>query len=286
MEDMIYWIWLSILNLKPIEKIKLINYYKTPKKIYNARFNKNKSITNNEKISSLLFNTQKIKEAEEVLRYCLKNNISIIKYTDFQFPERLKNIYDYPILIYAKGNIGLLNSKNIISIIGTRNCSEYGKNITDKFSYLLSENDYTIVSGMARGIDSYAHIGSIKSTGKTIAVLGSGVDYIYPKENRSLYMKILKNNGLIISEYSPKTRPIPYFFPMRNRIISGISDKILITEAGKKSGSIITANIAIEQGKDVYAIPGNITNKYSEGTNELLKDGAILVTSIEDIINL
>ena len=286
MEDMIYWIWLSILNLKPIEKIKLINYYKSPKKIYNARFNKNKSITNNEKISSLLFNTQKIKEAEEVLRYCLKNNITIIKYTDFQYSNRLKNIYDYPILLYAKGNVSLLNSKCIVSIVGTRKCSEYGKYITEKFSFLLSRNGYTIASGMANGVDSYAHKASIKVEGKTIAVLGSGIDYIYPKENKNLYMEILKNNGLIISEYSPKTRPIPNFFPMRNRIISGISDKILITEAGKKSGSIITANIGIDQGKDVYAIPGNITNKYSEGTNELLKDGAILVTSIEDIINL
>lgn len=280
MEDMIYWIWLSILNLKPIEKIKLINYYKLPKKIYSEYL---KNLPNNTGIPNY---NKNLKEAEEILKYCLENNINIIKYTDFQYSNRLKNIYDYPILLYAKGNVSLLNSKCIVSIVGTRKCSEYGKYITEKFSFLLSQNGYTIASGMANGVDSYAHKASIKVEGKTIAVLGSGVDYIYPKENRSLYMKILESNGLIISEYSPKTKPIPQFFPMRNRIISGISDKILITEAGKKSGSIITANIAIEQGKDVYAIPGNITNKYSEGTNELLKDGAILVTSIEDIINL
>ena len=285
MEDMIYWIWLSILDLKPIEKIKLLEIFKSPINIYNLKSKELKQITNYKVLEEILSNNLKIIEANNIYKYCLDNNIQMIKSTDTNYSRRLKMIYDYPILIYAIGDISLLNSTYIASIIGTRKCSEYGKYITDRFSYLLAQKGYIIVSGMAKGIDTYAHIGAIKAKGKTIAVLGSGIDYIYPIENKRLYFEILKYKGLIISEYSPKIKPIPYYFPMRNRIISGISDKVLVTEADKKSGSIITADFALEQGKNVYAIPGNITNINSSGTNELLKDGAILVTSIDDIIN-
>ena len=189
-------------------------------------------------------------------------------------------------VLYVKGNIEKLKNKNKIAIVGSRKCSEYGKMITQKFSYLLAKKDFTIVSGMAKGIDSYAHIGTILAKGTTIAVLGSGIEYIYPEENKKLYNKILDTAGIIISEYPLYTKPVPENFPMRNRIISGISDKVLITEASIKSGSIITANLAMEQGKDVYAIPGNITHKQSEGTNQLIKDGAFLVTRLEDIANI
>lgn len=151
---------------------------------------------------------------------------------------------------------------------------------------MLAKKNFTIVSGMARGIDSYAHKGALMAKGNTIAVLGSGIDYIYPKENKNLYKNILDNNGLIISEHSLDTKPIPEYFPQRNRIISGLANKILVVEATKNSGSIITASFAIEQGKNVYAVPGNITSNNSSGTNELIKDGAILVCSLEDILDL
>lgn len=285
MDDMIYWIWLSILDLRPIEKIKLLEIFKTPINIYNLKLKELKQLTNYKELVEILSNNLKIIEAKEIYKYCLENNIKLIKSTDTRYPKKLKMIYDYPILIYGIGDITLLNSTYIASIVGTRKCSKYGKYITDRFSYLLAQKGYTIVSGMAKGIDTCAHMGALKATGKTIAVLGSGIDYIYPIENKKLYLDIVNYNGLIISEYPPKMRPVPYYFPMRNRIISGISDKVLVTEAGLKSGSIITANFALEQGKNVYAIPGNITNINSVGTNELLKDGAILVTSIDDIIN-
>ena len=205
---------------------------------------------------------------------------------DKEYPKKLHRIYDKPILLYAKGNTKLLKSLKKISIIGSRNCSEYGKMVTQKLSYMLAKKDYTIVSGMAKGIDSYAHKGTLTAKGNTIAILGSGVNYIYPEENKRLYNKILEQNGLILSEYGIDTKPIPEYFPARNRLISGISDKILITEASRKSGTMITANFAIEQGKTVYAVPGNITSTRSEGTNELIKDGAILVNSLEDITDL
>lgn len=283
---MIYLIWLSILNFKPIEKLQLIQIIGTPEKIFKLTEKQLREYTNSEEIIRKIMNIEKRQEAEKILSKIEKENIRIITLMDKEYPKNLQRIYDKPILLYAKGNIKLLDSLKKISIIGSRNCSEYGKIVTQKLSYMLAKKDYTIVSGMAKGIDSYAHKGALTAQGNTIAILGSGVNYIYPEENTRLYNKILEKNGLILSEYGIDTKPIPEYFPARNRIISGISDKILITEASKKSGTMITANFATEQGKTVYAVPGNITSARSEGTNELIKDGAILVNSLEDITDL
>ena len=255
-------------------------------KIFNYTENGLKEFTNSEKIIHKIINSTKRKQAEKIYEKTLAENIEIVGLFDSKYPYKLKNIYDAPIILYAKGNLNLLESEKTIAIVGSRNCSEYGRKITEKMSYMLAKKDYTIVSGMARGIDSYAHKGALIAQGKTIAVLGSGINYIYPKENEILYNKILEEQGLIISEYPLNMIPTPKCFPARNRIISGISDKVLVTEASQKSGSIITANFAIEQGKNVYAIPGNITSVKSEGTNELIKEGAFLVTTLEDIIDL
>ena len=283
---MIYLIWLSILNFKPIEKLQLIQIIGTPEKIFKLTEKQLREYTNSEEIIKKIMSSEKRQKAEEILNKMERENIRIITLMDKTYPKNLQRIYDKPILLYAKGNTNLLKSLKKISIIGSRNCSEYGKIVTQKFSYMLAKKDYTIVSGMAKGIDSYAHKGALTAQGNTIAILGSGVNYIYPEENKRLYNKILEQNGLILSEYGIDTKPIPEYFPARNRLISGISDKILITEASKKSGTMITANFAIEQGKTVYAVPGNITSTRSEGTNEWIKDGAILVNSLEDITDL
>lgn len=283
---MIYLIWLSILDFKPIEKLQLIQIIGTPQKIFNLTERQLKDYTNSEEVIRKIINIEKKKEAEKILRKVEKENVKLITMMNKEYPKNLQRLYDKPILLYAKGNIKLLNSSKKISIVGSRNCSEYGKIVTQKMSYMLAKKDYTIVSGMAKGIDGYAHKGALAAQGNTIAILGSGVNYVYPEENRRLYNKILEKNGLILSEYGIDTKPIPEYFPARNRIISGLSDKILITEASKKSGTMITVNFAIEQGKTVYAVPGNITSARSEGTNELIKDGAILVNSLEDIIDL
>ena len=283
---MIYLIWLSILNFKPIEKLQLIQIIGTAQKIFNLTEKQLREYTNSEEIIKKIMNSEKRQKAEEILNKMERENIRIITLMDKTYPKNLQRIYDKPILLYAKGNTNLLKSLKKISIIGSRNCSEYGKIVTQKLSYMLAKKDYTIVSGMAKGIDSYAHKGTLTAKGNTIAILGSGVNYIYPEENKRLYNKILEQNGLILSEYGIDTKPIPEYFPARNRLISGISDKILITEASRKSGTMITANFAIEQGKMVYAVPGNITSTRSEGTNELIKDGAILVNSLEDITDL
>lgn len=200
------------------------------------------------------------------------------------YPEKLKNINGKPKELYCLGNLELLNYKSI-AVIGSRNYSNYGKRAAMEFSYNLAKENICIVSGMARGIDSFAHEATLKAKGKTIAVLGSGLDVIYPKENIKLYEDIIKNDGLIISEYLLGTPPRKQNFPARNRIISGLSDGVLVIEARKNSGTNITVDFALEQGKDVYVIPGNIYSNTSDGTNFLIKEGAIPVTSFKDIIN-
>lgn len=285
MEDIIYWVWLSILNLKPIEKIKLIEFFKEPKRIYELPKKDLEKLTNSEYLIQKLTDKSKIKEAEKILKEATENHIKIITCNSNAYSKLLKQIYDYPIVLYTKGNTELLNEKSI-AIVGSRDCSEYGKYVSEKFSYLLSKENICIISGMAKGIDTYAHKGALLARGKTIAVLGSGINNIYPLENKKIYEDILNNNGLILSEYGLNTKATPEKFPERNRIISGLAEKILVVEANKKSGSMITVNQAIEQGKNVYAVPGNITSSKSSGTNELIKDGAILVSSLEDILDL
>lgn len=200
------------------------------------------------------------------------------------YPEKLKNINGKPRELYCLGNLELLNYKSI-AVIGSRNYSNYGKRAAMEFSYNLAKENICIVSGMARGIDSFAHEATLKAKGKTIAVLGSGLDVIYPKESIKLYEDIIKNDGLIISEYLLGTPPRKQNFPARNRIISGLSDGVLVIEARKNSGTNITVDFALEQGKDVFVIPGDIYSKTSDGTNFLIKEGAIPVTNYKDILD-
>lgn len=200
------------------------------------------------------------------------------------YPECLRNIASPPKQLFCCGNLELLNYDKNIAIIGSRDCSYYGERVTKDFAFNLAKNNFCIVSGLAKGVDSFAHIGALNAMGKTIAVLGSGLDNIYPKENIKLAESIIKNNGLIISEYPLGTIALKQHFPARNRIISGISNSVLVTEARKNSGTNITVNFALEQGKDVFVVPGNIYSKTSNGTNFMISEGAIPVTSFKDII--
>ena len=200
------------------------------------------------------------------------------------YPERLRNIDSPPKELYCLGNLELLNYGKNIAIIGSRDCSYYGERATKDFSFNLAKEDICIVSGLARGIDSFAHIGALNAKGKTIAVIGSGLDNIYPKENIKLAQSIVANEGVIISEYPLGSPPLKQHFPARNRIISGLSDGVLVTEARKNSGTNITVDFALEQGKDVFVIPGNIYSKTSDGTNFMISEGAIPVTNYKEII--
>ena len=215
----------------------------------------------------------------------MKYKVIKINMNSKYYSERLKNIDDAPKELYCLGNLELLNYKNNIAMIGSRNCSSYGERAAKDFAYNLAKEDICIVSGLAKGIDSFSHIGALNAKGKTIAVLGSGLDNIYPKENVKLVEEIIKNNGLVISEYPLGTKPLKHHFPARNRIISGLSDSVLVVEARKNSGTNITVDFALEQGKDVFVIPGNIYSKTSDGTNFLITEGAIPVINYKDIID-
>lgn len=198
-----------------------------------------------------------------------------------EYPERLKNIYDSPKKLYILGNKSLLHRKGV-AIVGARESTLYGKNVAYELAIQLSQSGIVIISGLALGIDTYAHIGALQ--GGTIAVLGSGINNIYPKENIELARRIIKNNGCIISEYPLSSKPERLHFPQRNRIISGLSEGVIVVEASKKSGALITAEFALEQGKEVFAVPGDVRRKQSEGTNQLIKDGAMIVTGYKDIL--
>lgn len=270
MKDINYWIWLSFFELKPIEKIKLLEGFNNkPKDILDMDVNKifkiiksDKAFENISKIRKekilleILENKKTYKEEkfEEYMKRLKMDNIFIVTCIDSKYPSRLLNIYDYPILLYVKGNIDILNKKGF-SIVGCRQCTEYGAKISRRISNILSENNLIVISGMAKGIDTYAHLGCLDNKKETIAVLGSGINVIYPKENRDIYKKIIDNNGAIISEYYLDMEPKKENFPKRNRIVSGMSDGVIVIEAKKKSGSLITANLGLEQGKEVYAIP-------------------------------
>lgn len=210
-----------------------------------------------------------------------ESKVKIIRQTDEKYPTKLQNIYAKPQILYVLGNEKILH-ETAIAIVGCRDCSEYGAKNAYQFGYALAKKGIGIISGMAKGIDSYAHKGAIDAKGKTIAVLGCGLDFVYPSENWNLYQEILKSGGAIVTEYPLGTRPAKHYFPARNRIISGLSDGVLVVEAKKRSGTLITVEHALDQGKNVYAIPGNITSQNSYGTNELIKEGAIPVTNIDD----
>ena len=211
--------------------------------------------------------------------------IEEINFTNEKYPKQLREIYNPPKKIYAIGNIEILNEIGI-AIVGSRKATEYGKKVALKLSQDLSKNKIVIISGLAKGIDSYAHIGTLNvKDGKTIAVLGSGIKEIYPKENIELARKIVKNGGCIISEYFPNDKPNKMNFPERNRIISGLSKGVVIVEASEKSGALITADFALEQGREVFAVPGDIYSNTSIGTNKLIQQGAKLVTECEDILS-
>jgi len=240
-----------------------------------------------EKIVDFLQKQNKIpqfKTAENILKYSNEKHIEIISINNEKYPQNLKELPDPPYCLFCLGNTELVN-KNSIAFVGTRRVTSYGIKATKTLIAELSGCNINIVSGMAMGIDTISHFSAIQNNLSTIAVLGCGVDVIYPKINYKLYNQIIEN-GLILSEFPPKTNPLPYYFPIRNRIISGLSLGTVVVEAREKSGSMITARLALEQGKEVFCVPGRMFDNSSAATNNIIKKGeAKLITCAEDIIS-
>jgi len=213
------------------------------------------------------------------------DKIEIIKKSSRDYPKILKEIHNAPKQLYVRGNLPKDHSLNF-AIVGTRAASEYGRTLAFKIAKELAELGFNIVSGLALGIDTQAHLGALEGKGKTTAVMGSAIDdnSIYPSENLNLVKKIISSGGAVISEYEPGTKSEIWFFPERNRIISGLSRGVLVVEAPEKSGALITARAALEQNREVFAIPGSIFSKNSFGANNLIKSGAKMVTTVNDIL--
>ncbi|MCT4688215.1 DNA-processing protein DprA [Vallitalea sp.] len=283
MEKEHYWLWLNNIKGIGLKKIKyLLNYFDEPKYIWEATDELNEVKGLREIDRKAIIQSRNKEKIIEYYNRIKKSNINFYSIDDDLYPEKLKNIYDYPYGIYVKGDIK--DDSPILAIVGARRCTEYGREVAKLFGRELAKMGIIIISGMARGIDTAAHKGALEGGGKTYAVLGSGVNICYPKENYKL-MDDICHKGALISEFPVNQIPKPGNFPLRNRIISGISDGVLVIEAAGKSGSLITADQALDQGKDVYSIPGRITDKLSEGTNNLIKMGAKLVTNIDDILD-
>ena len=284
MKDIEYWIWLSrIEGLNPKFLNDLLHKYNSPKIIWNKTKQELLEDGIKGKYVDEITNNIYRKNLDKYLNYIKENKIEIITIKDKEYPDKLKVIYDPPIVLYIKGNKNILNDKSM-AIVGCRLCTKYGENVSKKLAYNLSYNNINVISGLAKGIDSFAHKGCLTGNAKTIAVVGCGLDRVYPEENIELFNDIVKNNGAIISEYIIGTKPIAKNFPRRNRIISGLSDGVIVVEAREKSGTLITVDFALEQGKTVYAIPGNIDNSNAYGTNNLIKQGARIVTCMQDIL--
>lgn len=276
-------IWMSITEIANKAKHELIDKYGGIEGVFEYI---NSSLSTNDKFIEKLkysYNNEKLLYIREKM---YRNNIKLVTVSDIIYPNNMKTIDDRPYGVFYKGNIHTLNQNIGLSIVGSRKCTRYGIDVTSMIVEQLSSYNINIISGLAKGIDGIAHSCAVKNGMYTVGILGCGIDVIYPKENKILYEDILDKNGCILSEFPLETKPLSRNFPMRNRIISGISDVVLIIEGGEKSGTLITANTALEQGRDVIVVPGSIFSSESKGTNKLIRDGAIVYTDIDDLLDL
>lgn len=281
--EKVYAVWLlKIFGAGSLVSPLLCERYGSFEKIYRAPLLELSAVSGITKANIEKMALKNTEEAEEVVAKCDSLGIDIVTVFDVKYPSALKNISNPPIVLFVDGQLPGSGSL-CMAVVGSRKPSIYGLNMTDKISYELAKAGMVIVSGMARGIDSAAHRAAIRAGGKTVAVLGCGTDVVYPPENRSL-KDLISKNGAVVSEFLPGTAPKPSCFPVRNRIVSGMSDATLITEGKASSGSTITANLAKDQGREVFCLPGNADNPLSAAPNRFIREGARLAASAEDIL--
>lgn len=282
-ENLQYWVGFSkVSGIGPARLRTLLEYYGDVKTAWQARADQLRAVGLDKRSVDNLVKARQTLDLEAELAKLNKLNISVLTWDSSDYPELLKTISDPPITLYIRGNL-MPQDEWALAVVGTRRATAYGKECTRMLVSGLVENGITVVSGLAYGIDTEAHRTAIRSGGRTIAVMGCGVDIIYPAENRKLAQAIVEN-GAIISEYPLGTNPESGNFPRRNRIISGLSLGVLFVEGSHQSGARITTNFALEQGREVLAVPGSILRKAGSGPNYLIQNGAKLVTSVEDIL--
>lgn len=279
-----YWIWLSgLAGLKPKTKHLLLEYFSDPQAIYFANeveYDRVDGITGEEKLA---LRDKELSRANEILGRCEQINAQVVTIGDSTYPERLRHIFDPPLVLYVLGKLPWLDEEVPIAIVGTRKATEYGISMGYRFGADIVNGGGIVVSGLASGVDSAGAKGALTAGGRCIGVLGTAIDVIYPRENTALFRDVMYH-GALISEFPPGYPTQGANFPRRNRIISGLSVGVLVIEAPKKSGALITAARAAEQGRDVFVVPGNIDSPNCIGSNELIKDGAKAVMTGNDIL--
>jgi DNA processing protein len=282
-EGIEFWVGLSrVEGLGVRGAHKLITHFGSPQAAYMASLTELESSGLPPAVCQAVFTQAGLKEAESEIKEVARADCQLLAYSSEAYPPLLREIADPPLFLYVRGNVQVL-SEHALAVVGSRRPSAYGLQVARRLSRDLAERSLVIVSGLARGIDSAAHHGALEAKGKTVAVQGRGMDAIYPSENRRLAEKVAES-GAIVSEFPLGTGPTPENFPIRNRIISGLSLGVLIVEASEYSGSLITARLATEQNREVFAVPGNITTAQSFGPNHLIKQGAKLVDQWMDIV--
>ena len=279
-----YWIWLSSLpGLTNRSKLMLLEHFSSPEDVYYAE-GEEALVAGLSREQAQRIEDKSLRRTEQILSECARKEIFVTTMADAAYPVRLRNIFEPPLLLYGKGAMPLFDEEAAIGVVGTRKATPYGVQAAEDLSCQMAREGALVVSGLALGIDAAAHRGALRAGGFTAAVLGCGVDVVYPEANRRIYEDIAAA-GVLLSEYPPGSEPEGWHFPARNRIISGLSLGILVVEAPKKSGALLTANAALEQGRDVFAVPGPIDAPNSWGCHQLIRSGAGLASDAWDVLS-
>jgi DNA processing protein len=283
-QERAYWVALNMVpQVGSVSFRRVIDHFGSPQKVFTASAQELQSVPGLRKEAARAIGQFPYRqELEKEWNFIRSHDVKIITWQDKEYPENLKNIHDPPPVLYLKGQLDP-RDKLAVAIVGTRHASSYGLKMAEELARQMAQRGITIVSGMARGIDSAAHRGALAAGGRTIAVWGSGLEVVYPSENKDLAEEIAQK-GAILSQFPMKTQPNRQTFPVRNRIISGLSLGVVVAEAPMESGALISAHCALEQGREVFAIPGRVTDKGSQGTNRLIKAGAKLVEDWQDVL--
>ncbi|MBR3704857.1 MAG: DNA-processing protein DprA [Oscillospiraceae bacterium] len=279
-----YWLWLASIKGVPNQiRLSLLNHFGSPERIFMAESGEYLLVEGMTRTVAQLLEDKSLREADRILGECERLGLRVLTLHDAEYPDRLRNIYDPPIVLYVRGRLPLFDDEVAIAMVGPRKASDYALRVGEQLAYQLAAHGAVVVSGLAAGGDAAAHRGALRAGGFTVAVIGGGHDIVYPFENRFLYEDIAVR-GVILSEYPPGTHHDGKHFPVRNRIISGLSLGVVVTEAAHRSGTLITASRALDQGRDVFAVPGQIDDPSCAGSNRLLRDGAMIVTEAWDVL--
>jgi len=285
MSSLKYWVWLSSIGgVGSVTASKLLRHFGNPERVFNSDKNEFLSVEGVRPSDAARFADKSLGAVNKTLASCEETGCRVITQQDSEYPDRLRNIYNPPIVLYILGRLPDIDDMPVVAVVGTRDCTPYGAGAAEEIGYELSKHGFIVVTGLARGIDSAAARGALRAGGTVLGITGSGLDIVYPRENKALFNEVA-GSGAIISEYPPGTPALKTHFPARNRIISGLSLGVAVIEAPRQSGALITASRALEQGRDVFTLPGNVNAKSCEGSNALLREGAIPILSAKDIIS-